>query len=335
MLKAAMIGAGFIADFHADGYAQLPDVSLAAICDTDENKAAAMADQYHCKAYASAEEMLTREQPDLVSVCLPTFLHERYTLLALRAGAHVLCEKPLSLTMESCYRMAEAAKESGRILMTGQVLRWWPEYQTIAGEMRRLGPFPLIASKRLQYAGRTQWMPDPQKGGGVLFDLFVHDLDFLCAQLGYTPKVESAAGIMGPEGSWRSVYTMLTWPCGTTAKLEASNLMPKGFPFTAALRVDRKQACISYTFRAPVNIEKDAVTQTEFLLFENDTSRQLPLAENAQTQAFRQEIAAFVRGVQEGSSPLPVENTLAVMKIVHQVKDLLDRQREQTSPSDQ
>ena len=75
MLKAAILGAGFIAGFHAEGYLRLPDVRLCGICDRDAERAAAMADRYHCAAYSDAMDLLEREKPDLVSVCLPTYLH--------------------------------------------------------------------------------------------------------------------------------------------------------------------------------------------------------------------------------------------------------------------
>lgn len=327
MMKAAMIGAGFIADFHAEGYSRLPDVRLAAVCDTDAAKAQALAGKWRCAAYSSAEEMLQKERPDVVSVCLPTFLHEEYTVLALRAGAHVLCEKPMALSMDACRRMAEAARHAGKLLMIGQVLRWWPEYQTIAREIERMGTPEFLSVQRLQHASRTAWLADPEKGGGVCFDLFVHDLDFLCSRFGYAPEIRAASGMMGPEGSWRSLCVMLAWPGGAAAKIEASNLMPAGFPFTAAFRADWQKACLSYTFRAPVNIQKDAKTQTEFLLFENGDVRPLPFPEGAQTEAFNREIAAFVRGAQSGVNPLPPEDTLAVMAVIHRVKNMLDAGR--------
>ena len=327
MIRAAVIGAGFIADFHAEGYHKRNDVHFAAICDTDIFKAKALAEKWSCAAYSSAEEMLRKERPDVVSVCLPTFLHEEYTLLALRSGAHVLCEKPMALSMDGCRRMAEAARSEGRLLMIGQVLRWWPEYQTIAREMDRMGLPEFLSVQRLQHASRTSWMADPEKGGGVCFDLFVHDLDFVCSRFGYDPDIRAASGIMGSEGSWRSLCAMLTWPNGVTAKIEASNLMPAGYPFTASFRADWRKACLSYTFRAPVNIQKDAKTQTEFLLFENGAVQPLSFPDGAQTKAFVQEIAAFVQGVQSGVNPLPAEDTLAVMEIVHRVKDMLDEGR--------
>lgn len=324
-MRAAIIGAGFIADFHAEGY-RAAGVELAAVCDTNGERARQLADQYGCRAYTDAAEMLRAEQPEAVSVCVPTFLHEDCVLAALNAGAHVLCEKPLALTMESCQRMKQVAEEAGRVLMTAQVLRWWPEYQTITRQIQRLGRPDYIATQRLQHASRTTWLAHPEKGGGALFDLFVHDLDFVCSLMGYEPALESALGYRGEGGSWRSLCVTLRWPDGTGARIEASNRMPPSFPFTAAFRADYPSACLDYQFHAPVNIQRDAKTDASFRLFENGEVQALPITPNAQSEAFCQEIAAFVNGIPTGQSPLPVADTLRVMALVHRVKERLEEQ---------
>ena len=323
-MKAAIIGAGFISDFHADAYLSVPNMELCAICDINPVTAARQAEKYHCHGYTDAKEMLCREKPDVVSVCVPTFLHERYVLMALAQGADVLCEKPFTLTMESACRMQEAAQKSHRMLMTAQVLRWWPEYVEIRKQMTRLGTPLMVSTQRLQHANNGTWLNDPQKGGGVLFDLFIHDLDFLCSILGYEPTIEIANGTLDKTGAYNRVFVLLHWSSGCYAKLESANQMPVGYPFTATLRADYKESCIQYAFEAPVNIEKDAVTKTNFLLFDKGEVQRLSCCAEAQTKAFNDEIAAFVQGVQTGVNPIPTENTLKVMKLIHQIKTHLE-----------
>lgn len=323
-MKAVIIGAGFISDFHAHAYRNMEGVTLEAICDIDPERAQAAAQTHACAAYTDADEMFKALQPDLVSVCVPTFLHESYVLQALTYGAHVLCEKPLALTMEACHRMNDAAKKAHRVLMVGQVLRWWPEYMQIKEKIEHLGTPSFIATQRLQYASRCTWLTDPNKGGGVLFDLFVHDLDFLCSLMGYDAAIESAWGMQGDEGSWRSLCVALRWPNGTGAVLQSSNMMPKGFPFTASLRADYPSACLHYQFNAPVNIQADAKTDTLFRAFENGSASDLPYMPGAQSLAFQNEISTFVNGVKTGVSPLPCDDTLKVMQLIHSVKERLE-----------
>lgn len=328
-MKAAIIGAGFIAEFHAVSYQALEGeqaVGLCAVCAPDREKAEAFARRFSCRAYTDAQEMLERERPELVSVCVPTHLHEQYTVMALEHGAHVLCEKPMALTREACGRMEQTARRTGRLLMIGQMLRWWPEYRRIAAEMRRMGPPELIVARRLQHASRTQWMPDPNRGGGVLFDLLVHDLDMVCALMGVDAQVLSACGSKGPEGSWRRLCVTMRWPSGTQALLEVSNRMPPRYPFTAYFRADYPQAALEYQFHAPLNIQMDARTDASLTLFENGEAAVLPVSKNAQQEAFAAEIAAFVQGVRQGSSPLPCGDSLRVMGHIFAIGELLAKQ---------
>ena len=325
-MKAAILGAGFIAEFHATGYAALQEVELCAVCDSDPSKAQAMAERFSCAWYTDAETLLSEQKPDVVSVCLPTFLHAQYVCMALEHGAHVLCEKPLALTLENCELMQRKAKACGRILMTGQVLRWWPEYQTIAAHIRRLGTPLFIRAQRLQHPSRIGWQMQPELGGGALFDLFVHDMDYILGLMGTDAEILSVGGSQGAEGSWRRVCAMLRWPNGCHATVEACNQMPARYPFTASFHAEYPAACVDYRFRTAVNIQLDAKADTEFYLYDQGEITALPLASNAQESAFLAEIAAFVQGVKSGVSPLPAEETLSVMRLIHQVKERLEKE---------
>ena len=325
-MKAAIIGAGFIADFHAAGYAGLPDVQLCAVCDADAARAERMAEEYRCAAYTDAAEMLAREKPDAVSVCLPTWLHAEYTIAALRAGAHVLCEKPMALTMEDCEAMAETAERCGRVLMIGQVLRWWPEYETMAAHIRRLGTPRYLRAQRLQHSSREGWFMDPKRGGGALFDLLVHDLDYMCSVAGQRPAVLAANGSRGPEGSWRRISVSLKWDGGPYGQIDACNCMPAGYPFTAGFRAEYAQAALEYAFQVPLNIGANVPAETRLTLFENGGVEALPTADDAQSRAFSREIAAFIAGAARGVSALPAAETVDTMRLVHEIKAILDQQ---------
>ena len=323
-MKAAILGAGFIAGFHAEGYLRLPDVELRGICDLDADRASAMAARYRCAAYQDAAELLEREKPDLVSVCLPTYLHAPYTVAALHSGAHVLCEKPMALTMEDCREMDRAAQETGRVLMIGQVLRWWPEYVTIRREKERMGTPRFIRCQRLQHSAREGWFMEPDKGGGALFDLLVHDLDYVCALMGSVPGILCANGHRGREGSWRRVSVTLGWEQGSFAQLEACNCMPAGYPFTAGFHMEYEHSALDYSFRAPLNIQKGVPAAAELRLFEHGTVRDLPVSPDAQSRAFDAEIAAFVRCAATGRAEHPVRDNLNVMALIHDILGKLE-----------
>lgn len=325
-MKAAILGAGFISEFHALGYQHAQGVTLCAVCDSDEGKARALAARYRCAWYTDAKALLKQERPDLVSVCLPTYLHREYVVMALDAGAHVLCEKPFALRVEDCLAMQQAAKKANRVLMVGQVLRWWPEYAAIAAEIRRMGTPLHLRAQRLQHPSRDSWHADRTLGGGALYDLFVHDIDYILSLLGTDAQVISANGSRGGGGSWRRVSAQLRFPGGAVAEIEACNQMPPGYPFTAAFCAQYPDAAIDYRFRTAVNIERGAKADTTFLLYEKGGVRALAPVPNAQEQAFIAQIDAFVRGAKTGVSPLPAQESVRVMQVIEAVEKLLDAQ---------
>lgn len=323
-MKAAILGAGFIAEFHAVGYQALEDVQLCAVCDTDAEKAQALARRFGCAWYTDARTLLKEQQPELVSVCLPTWLHCEYVCMALEAGAHVLCEKPIALTLEEVDCMQQTALRCGRMLMTAQVLRWWPEYALIAQNVRRMGRPLYVQARRFQHPSRRGWHMQEKLGGGALFDLFVHDMDYTLGLLGTDAEVVSVSGSRGGGGSWRRVTAALRWTDGTGAVIEASSQMPAGYPFTAAFHAQYADAALDYRFRTAVNIGIGAKAETDFLLYENGGVSALAVDADAQANAFRAQIAAFAEGVRTGVCPLPMEETRRVMQVIHRVKALLE-----------
>ncbi len=324
MRKAAIIGAGFIAGFHADAWPGVEDVTLCGICDTDLSKAEALSKRAGCRAYRDAAAMLEDTRPDLVSVCVPTWLHARYACMALEAGAHVLCEKPMALTPTDCERMADTAARKGRILMIGQVLRFWPEYMALRDEIRRRGAPEYISAGRLMHSSREAGHHAPDRNGGALFDVMVHELDYaVCLSAGGL-RLTGANGTKGPGGSWRRVSAGLKDAAGTCWQIESSNMMPKGYPFTASFRAEYPDAVLDYVFRTAANIGIGTESRTEFNVYEGGDVRRLAIQENAQGKAFMNEIAAFADGTSRGISPVPIGETLRTMALVQDIRRSLD-----------
>lgn len=120
MLKIGIIGCGKITEVrHAPEYHENPNCQLTAFFDVVPEKAEAMAKEYGAKAYASVEELLASDV-DAVSVCVANRFHAEISIQALKAGKHVLCEKPMATTPEDCEAMVATAREAGKYLMIGQ-----------------------------------------------------------------------------------------------------------------------------------------------------------------------------------------------------------------------
>ena len=132
MIKAAIIGTGNICPSHIKGYLTFPErCRIVALCDIYPEKAQARIDEFSldARAYADYKEMLEKEKPDLVSICLPPYVHAQIAVDAMEAGANVVCEKPMALTREDTRAMIRAADESGRQLMVGQICRFTPAFE--------------------------------------------------------------------------------------------------------------------------------------------------------------------------------------------------------------
>ena len=120
-IKVGIIGCGKIAQVrHIPEYAANPDAEVYGFYDINLARAEELAQKYGGKAYASYEELLADPEIAAVSVCAANHAHAEISIAALKAGKHVLCEKPMAVTLEECEAMVAAAKESGKYLMIGQ-----------------------------------------------------------------------------------------------------------------------------------------------------------------------------------------------------------------------
>ncbi len=143
-LRGAMIGAGFFAQFHVDGWNRLPGVKITAVADTDSARRAAFCEQWGIAAhYASAEDMIERERPDFVDIVTRPDSHLALTRLAAGQGVHVICQKPMAASMEECRQMVEACRAAGVRLLMHENWRWQPWYREV-GRLIAAGRFGRI-----------------------------------------------------------------------------------------------------------------------------------------------------------------------------------------------
>lgn len=201
-VKVAIVGYGGIAGSHKRGYdllaKQNAPVRLVAVCDinpeafkgaTKINLGGAGGSLDSIATYTDLEKMLTEVEFDMADICLPTYLHKEYTVRMLRAGKHVLCEKPMALSSADCDEMIKVAAEENKRLMIGQCLRFEPTYLYLKRciEDGRFGKLKNLAMERLSIMPRwgfEDWFFDYNKSGGVALDLHIHDIDIARFLLG-------------------------------------------------------------------------------------------------------------------------------------------------------
>lgn len=201
-LRVAIIGSGMIAlTAHVPSWKALPkDVELVATADIIPERARQLAEAAGIpKHYGDWQKMLDEVKPDLVSVCTPNAYHAEQTIAALQAGAHVLCEKPISTCYENAARMYEAAEAAGKVLMVGQSTRFTnvPFAAKKLIERGRLGEIYFGETYWLRRRGIPTWGQFHMRqhsGAGPLYDLGVHNLDLLFWLMG-NPAVKTATGV--------------------------------------------------------------------------------------------------------------------------------------------
>jgi len=252
MIKVAIIGAGFMGKMHAEVYQNLNKAKLAAIADSDLEKAQLLADKYKATAYPSLEELINQEDVDAIDICLPTFLHKEYVIKAARLGKDILCEKPIALTLKDAEEIIQAVKEAKVKLMVAQVIRFWPEYVELkrihqSGELGRLISITLTRLSPTPTWAWDNWLADAERSGGALLDLHIHDTDYLLYLLG--KPVSLASRVSPGRLKYAHIFTTFTFPDKVIAFTEGGWDMPDNFPFTMAYTALFEKGAIEFNSR--------------------------------------------------------------------------------------
>jgi UDP-N-acetylglucosamine 3-dehydrogenase len=219
----AVVGTGFWGKNHARGYSELESTELVAICDVNRERAKAVADQFGVKAYTSSFRMLKNEDVEAVSVCTWSTKLAKEALKALKAGKHVLVEKPMATYTRQAEKLLEVAEENGLHLTVGFLMRFIPGLQHIreAVENKRIGELVCATAKRV-----SQW---PERIGdvGVVKDTAIHDIDVMRYISGEDPiGVYAKTGSMKHRKFEDYAQIMLTYEDGKSAFIESNWLTP-------------------------------------------------------------------------------------------------------------
>ena len=222
-VRVGIIGAGAIAMHgHIPGIKRHPHGSVVAVCDTNQERAASLASSHGiAQVYQDWRELLRNPEIDAVTVALPNALHAEVSIAALKAGKHVLCEKPLAMTVAQGEEMVATAHAQGRILAINMSNRPRTEVQYMRQQVASgaLGTISYATGRMIRRAGIPgfgSWFTRRElAGGGALLDIGVHMLDMVLHILG-EPKVAAIRGevqaVHGPQrrglGGWGSDRVM-------------------------------------------------------------------------------------------------------------------------------
>ena len=238
MFKIGIIGCGKIAQVrHIPEYEENVNAQLYGFYDINVERAKELAEKYNGKAYESYEALLSDTEIDAVSVCAANHVHAEITIAALKAGKHVLCEKPMATTLEECEAMVQAAKESGKYLMIDQNQRL-AKAHVEAKRMIDDGLIGDIVTFRTTFGhgGPETWSIDPGKNTwffdrklaamGAMADLGIHKTDLIqfltsqrvvetTAQIMTLDKKDVSGQLIGVDDNAICIYKMSGGAVGT------------------------------------------------------------------------------------------------------------------------
>ena len=197
-MKVAIVGIGGMGRCHFNIYRGFEDIEFVAGCDIRQEVIDELAVQCpNMKFYTDFSQMLEEVKPDVVDVCTPTYLHAEYAIAALRAGAHVISEKPMALSSVEAEAIMEEVAKSGKSYMVAHVVRFMRAYAYLAEAIRSQKHGKLLKLQLRRLSGTPMWswdnwFLDKARSGHVILDLMIHDIDFMQAVLGQPKDIVGA-----------------------------------------------------------------------------------------------------------------------------------------------
>jgi predicted dehydrogenase len=286
-LKCAVIGAGYLGKFHAEKYAALADCELVAVVDVNQEAAQMVADQFGAQPLTDYRSLLGNV--DAVSIVVPTTLHHAVSRDFLNAGAHVLVEKPIAVTVEEADDLIRVARENNRILQVGHLERFNPavrglehlEEKPLFIESHRLSPFNPRANDV-----------------SVVLDLMIHDIDIILALVDSEVERIDASGTAVLTQGTDIANARITFKNGCVANVTASRISMK---MERKMRMFRPCSYISVDFQNRVLVKHKTGDKEMFPGIPEIVSEESVFESG---DALFEEIKHFIHCIRSGENPI-------------------------------
>ncbi len=326
MVSIAILGAGFMGETHGLAYQAMEDVEVVGVFDTNPEKGTSLAKTLETFYWSDMEELLQHSGCQAIDICLPSFLHEQFLIQSAKAQKHIICEKPVTLSVESLTRMLQAVKLYGVHLYVGQVLRFWPQYREAYDCYHSgvLGKGITVSATRLSpHPSWAPWYAKKGCSGGGLYDLHLHDIDYLRWLFGPVTSVH-AKGKKTDWGAWNHVVSSLHFSSGIEAVAEGVMGMPAEYPFTMGLRITGVDGVYEYQMKTEHNLEtrENSAVSTRLYL-QDQPSKELQLSGE---DPYAIELRHFVDCIEKDiDSPIiPPSDTLETLLVIEALEKALE-----------
>jgi len=308
-IKLAILGAGNMGQRLAKAFEALSHVSIHYVYSRTLAQAERLASVYGAKPVKETAPIFADPEVDAVAICLPTFTRLESMSPAVASQKHIFCEKPLALNQAMADEIRSLLDGYSRTVMVGQVLRFFWEYvrlreRVLAGDIGRVGTVRL--SRCVGYPGADSWFADPEKSGGVILDLLIHDLDFLRWAFGEVEQVYAKALTQSHLGTHDYALLNFRLESGALAHIEGSWAHPVG-SFHQTVEICGSVGMLHYdnltsqNLRVVSTAEQEAGPSSRISLPEADPSNDPYVAEARH----------FIECIRKESKPhIPVEESL-------------------------
>ena len=260
-MRIGIIGLGMMGRTHYEAYQDIPGAHVVAVADQDPRRAAGdlagtagnvlkegltKLAMDKIRGTTSASELIAMKDVDVVDVCLPTTQHVDVAIEAIRAGKHVLCEKPLARTSADAERIAAAARDGKGFFMPAMCMRFWPQWVWLkkAVAEKRFGKV-LGASFRRVASMPAGWYRDGKISGGAALDLHIHDSDFIQHLFGM-PRAVSSRGYSKTSGEIDHITTQFVYDEVPLVAAEGGWCLADGYGFTMQYTVNFETATADF-----------------------------------------------------------------------------------------
>lgn len=317
MLRVGIIGCGGIAGMHAFCYKHIPEAKVVAVADIIPERADNLAEQFGAEAIYHGDALLEREDIDVVDICVPTYLHCEYVLKAAKAKKHILCEKPMALTIDEGKKMIEAARNAGVKFMVAHVLRYFPE-NVNAKKVMESGTIGKPVMVRTYRGGVhpdrvREWYGQIEKSGGAIQDMAIHDIDFLRSCFGPAKEVYAKGNVFKKMSHLEYDLIMIEFKNGVIAHLAADWSKPEGGTFTTRMEIVGDKGLVNYDLSKSMPLNVIAAPEKE----SGDKGVAVPESPlDPRSVPYAREIIDFLKCVENDTvPPIPGEEAIESLNI--------------------
>jgi len=318
MVRVGVIGLGMMGMTHLDVYSKLDGVEVVAISDINpdllhgraqakgniDGQAKGLFDFDAVKKYDEGKKLIRNKSIDLVDVCLTTQLHMEFGRRVLRAGKHVMVEKPVARTWREAKKLVAAAEQSPKFAMVGQCMRFWPQWVWLknAIDAKTYGRVLSANFRRTASHPGGNFYLDGDLCGGALLDLHVHDIDFIQYCFGQPNSVRSI-GDSRITNKIDHIITQYEYDDVPIVVAEGSWMMTEGYGFEMQFTVNFERGTAIYDLSA-----EDPLKLIE-------PNREPQVIDAGPGMGYEHEIAYFINCINNNQPPSTVTVASAAMSV--------------------